>query len=156
MVVFGDNPKPCPTKNDWVIKSQAEPPLIRKTRRCWRRSSHCSSFSSQFFGMDDLVKLFEGLKVTELTRRQCLAPDDLNGLATFNLISPGDPISFAFSGGKYGGNVAGTPGNIRLECKTPEGVTLSSSRGARDILVKVLPYSLRQIRDEACLPLLLT
>jgi len=86
--------------------------------------------------MDDLVKLFNGLKITELTRRQCLAAADLNGFATCNLLSPGDPISFTFSGKKFEGKVAGTTGNIKLEYKT-EGATVSSCRGARDLLVKV-------------------
>jgi len=44
----------------------------------------------------DPTKFFEGFKVPESTKEQCLAMDDLNGLATFNLISPGDLISYTF------------------------------------------------------------
>ena len=86
--------------------------------------------------MEDLAKLFEGLNVTE-PKEQCLATDDLNGLAIFNLISPGDPISYSFAGKRFQGNVAGKSGDIRLEYKTPEGSIISSSQSPRDFLVKV-------------------
>ena len=86
--------------------------------------------------MDELVKFFDGLKVPELTQRQCLAAADPNGFATFNLILPGDPISLTFSGIKFEGKVAGTAGNIKLEYKTPQGAIVSS-RSAGSLLGKV-------------------
>jgi hypothetical protein len=94
---------------------------------------------SLFFdlSMEELEKLFSGLDIDELTRRQCLAPDDLNGLATLRLISPGDPIACTLSGLRFEGKVAGELGALPLEYVSPGGITISSSRSARSFLVKV-------------------
>jgi len=105
--------------------------------------------------MEDLTKFFDGFQVSELTRKQCLAMDDLNGFATFNLISPGDLISYTFSGKRFEGTVAGKIGDIRLEFKTPQGSIISSSQSPREILAKVSLFPLLLLEFKANRSLLL-